>query len=214
MKPRASQVSVSPSGLAIVTTTDVQAALAELDAALDAVTGGLSADVIPFTPTGTIAATNVQDAIVEAASEAGGVGGGGTTVEINYLRMLAYTIVSGSWPSQWTDGSTAYAGYADAGTGTQERVIDLGAEVPITDIVWTLFWGDARIYNGVKVDVSDDGSSWTNVRASGTYDPDSTGLVVTVDGTWRYVRIHSEGSDLFANNEWVEVVVKGTIQVG
>lgn len=172
------------------------------------------ASQIAFTPAGTIAATNLQDATEEVASEAGGGGGGGTPVEVNLLRMLAYSIPSGSWSANWTDGNTALANYADAGTGTQERIIDLGAEVPITDVVWTFYYGDSRIYQGVKVDVSHDGTSWTNVRASGTYDPDSSGLVVAVDGTWRYVRIHSEGSNLYSNNEWVEIVVKSTVNLG
>ena len=47
------------------------------------------ASAVSFTPTGTIAATNVQDAIVEAASEGGG--GGGTTLKSASAALSAHT---------------------------------------------------------------------------------------------------------------------------
>lgn len=50
MKPRAGQISVNPSGLAVITTDDVQAALEELDAAVDSVSGGSYTD--PLTTKG------------------------------------------------------------------------------------------------------------------------------------------------------------------
>lgn len=74
MKPRAGQISVNPAGLLIVTTTDVQAALGELDEAVGTPTA--AADVA-FTPTGSIAATDVQAALEEVAAEAAAGAGAG-----------------------------------------------------------------------------------------------------------------------------------------
>lgn len=57
------------------TATDVQGVLEELDNAITAV-GTPNADDIPFTPAGSISATDVQAAIEEVAAEAGSGGGG------------------------------------------------------------------------------------------------------------------------------------------
>lgn len=112
MKPRAAQVSINPSGLAIVTTGDVQAALAELDAAVDALTpwtGGTptAADIV-FTPAGTIAATTVQAAIEEAAAEGGGSGSAVTWTKLLVADPMAdltgWTSRSGTWAAGGTYG--------------------------------------------------------------------------------------------------------------
>lgn len=145
----------------------------------------------------------------------GGSGGGaGEPLTVNLLRLLDFTISGGSWQGAWTDGNTNFANYQDAGSGTQQRTIDLGAQVGITDLRWIFYYGDARIYQGVLVEVSTDGTTWTTVRASAPYTPTSTGLVVAINGIYRYVRIRSQGSDLYTNNEWVEVAVLGALGGG
>jgi hypothetical protein len=66
-----------------------------------------AATAISFTPTGTIAATNVQAAIAEVASEAGG-GGGGGAVDINSLWIDRLPVSPAVRPNR-----TAYADFSN-----------------------------------------------------------------------------------------------------
>lgn len=71
--------------------------------------GAHDASAISFTPAGTIAATNVQAAIEEVATEGGGGGGGGAPTDAQYVTLAAN------------------------GTLTDERVLTPGIGLDLTD---------------------------------------------------------------------------------
>lgn len=106
MKVRGTQVSVNPSGLAVVTGTDVQAALAELDAAVDGIGGGSYTDeqVRDVIAAALVAGSNVTitpndgaDTITIAA--AGGGGGGGGSGAPVYWWVNTSSTSSGAVPA-------------------------------------------------------------------------------------------------------------------
>lgn len=179
-------------------------------------TGGYSdADAVAAVAAALVEGTDIQITVgggtITITSTASGGGGGGTLL-VNLLRLINYTTSGGGWSSNWTDGNLDTNNYADAGGGTQERVVDLGQQIVIDSIRWWFYYGDARIYQDVEVAVSPDNSTWTVLRAQATYDPDADGLEVAGDGDpYRYVRFHSEGSDSYPNNEWVELQVLALI---
>lgn len=89
-------------------------------------TAGLTASAVPFTPTGTIASTNVQAAIAEVASEAGGAPTDATYVTLSSNGTLSAEAVLGTAvvmagttaarPAAGTAGRVYFATDDDGGT--------------------------------------------------------------------------------------------------
>jgi phage minor structural protein len=94
-----------------------------------------------------------------------------------------YSLSNGS---RITDGDTNSANYASGGNGVNQYVqIDLGAVYEDIDYiqVWH-YYSDGRTYNGTKVEVSADGTTWTTVfdsAVSGTYKETTDGLIVPIN---------------------------------
>lgn len=141
--------------------------------------------------------------------------GGGTVINVLAVLDTLITSPTGAFiDGRWFDRNRDYNNWANANSGTQELVIDLGREVVMDKIRWVLFWGDTRTYANVAVYASHDGSTWTTLRSPATYQPSLDGidgLVLTSPGTWRYLKFHSEGNSVNSNNEWVEFGVYASL---
>lgn len=104
-----------------ISSTNVQDAIEEVDAAFSSIT----AATVSFTPTGTVTATNVQDAIVQAS--AGGGGGTAASVSFTPAQGIAATNVQAALEEVKTDLSassgTTTIGYTRGGAGSITRTL-------------------------------------------------------------------------------------------
>jgi hypothetical protein len=96
---------------------------AELDAHTGDTSDAHDASAVSFTPTGTIAATNVQDAIAEVASEGGGGGGGtfsGAIVSNSGTQSIPNTAFT---PLLFNTETVDTDGYHDNSTNTDRLTV-------------------------------------------------------------------------------------------
>lgn len=101
-----------------ISSTNVQDAIEEVDAAFSSIT----AATVSFTPTGTVTATNVQDAIVQASA-----GGTAASVSFTPAQGIAATNVQAALEEVKTDLSassgTTTIGYTRGGVGAVTRTL-------------------------------------------------------------------------------------------
>lgn len=110
--------------------------------------------------------------------------------------------------ASWFNGNTATGDYTSIGSGTVNLVCDFGATPPlITKLRLWMYYGDSRTYTNVKVSVSNDGTTWTDIYGPTTTNFFTAGGYVEITNAtaYRYWRIHSEGSSVNSNNELVEL---------
>jgi uncharacterized protein YjdB len=130
-----------------------------------------------------------------------------------------------------TDGGTGTDKYANiTNPGLQWVQVDLGATKSINEINLWHYFGSARSYKDVIVQISDDPTFATNVktvynndrdnsakREAGTdyeYTETSAGLNIAFNTTkGRYVRFYSNGSNMNGYNHYVEIEIYGELPV-
>jgi hypothetical protein len=183
-------VSVNPSGLAVVTTTNVQDALAELDAAVGGASGYTDEQVRDVVAAFLVQGSNITltnndpgDSLTIASSG----GGGGSTIPYNRIHGKAYTLsaapnasypdadtglgfdgvdwsanklTDGNWGGVYTSGQNI--GY-NTGT-TVAATFDLGSAATVGLMIARGRSGIGSVYRPVsfKVEHSDDGSTWSS----------------------------------------------------
>lgn len=136
MKIRGAQVSVNPSGLAIVTGTDVQAALADLDAAVDAVTAGSYTDeqVRDVIAAALVAGSNVTLTVNDPGNtitiSATGTGGGDVDGDISTVQMRRGT--TAAWAA-----SNPVLDAGEPGMDTDTGEFKIGDGVAAWDALWS-----------------------------------------------------------------------------
>lgn len=130
---------------------------------------------------------------IRAWSAGSNVNSGNHWVEIqamagNINRALGRPVTASTTTttlSRVTDGIISSGAYASVGSGTQWVRIDLGAVYEDIDYIqfWT-YWSDARQYNNVKIEISENGSTWTTLfdtSLTGEYKSTSDGVTVLVN---------------------------------
>jgi hypothetical protein len=162
MKPRAGQVSVDPSGLVVVTTTNVQAALAELDAAVGS---------------GSYSDEQARDAIGAALVEGAGID---ITVD-----DTANTITVASTITQYTDENArdAIGAALVAGTDIDITVDDTANTITVSSTATG--GGSSETYEDVVTALTGKVHRWMFDEASGATVADSiSSLNLTLSGTY------------------------------
>jgi uncharacterized lipoprotein YddW (UPF0748 family) len=128
-----------------------------------------------------------------------------------------------------TDGNISADNYADSSTGTglQWVQLDLGSSCSISSVKLWHYFGDAREYHDVVIQLSDDpafikgvttvfnndtdGSAGLGAATDSEYAETSSGKFVTFSPvTARYARFWSNGSTLNKYNHYSEIEVYGT----
>lgn len=202
-----------------------------VEGALDTVGNWVATD-IPFTPTGTVAASNVQAAIAEIAAEA--AGGGGLTQE-EIVDLVHDSIVAGTNVTVTKDDGADTLTIASTGGGkTDEELRDFirdllveGTNITITedDVGNTLTidaagggGGGGAGYQLATVVVTKSGSTYTATcqntahGTSGVISQSTTGATVlqaAIDHVSNYVgNTGHQGGDLFIDAPVVSVATK------
>ncbi len=113
---------------------------------------------------------------------------------------------SPTWPlSNITDGSTDSNVYTSLDSGTVVQV-DLGDVYAIDQIKVWHYYLDGRTYYNPKLEVSDDGISWTVIYEGDSYQETSVGKTHSFAPTLvRYIRDSVTGSTSNAGKHWVEI---------
>lgn len=144
---------------------------------------------------------------------AGGVEAYGA--EINMLRFVSSTAtVNGVAFASWTSMIDGVKGlsYVNLGVGQTILLIDM-SQVLLVSKVRTYFYPDNRVYNGLKIEISQDGTTWTVIRAAANAQWPSQGSYIeaapVAQTPTRYIRQTTQGSALNANNEMIEIEVFG-----
>jgi len=126
-----------------------------------------------------------------------------------------------------TDGNATSTNYYTDITDTylQWVQVDLGATKNINEINLWHYFGDARAYHNVRVQISEDPTFTNGVitvynnnrNASGTdyeYAETSKGLNIAFDAVkGRYVRFYSSGSTANSSNHYVEIEIYGELPI-
>ena len=105
----------------------------------------------------------------------------GTNIALNKVPTLfAGTVQAANPITVITDGNTATATAYGVNPGLSCIQIDLGAIYDIASIIVWHYYGDSRIYNATKTQVSTDNTTYTNIfdsSVSGTYVETEAGKV-------------------------------------
>jgi hypothetical protein len=129
--------------------------------------------------------------------------------ETVFLRNWALTPVK---PSSYTSSSgtitnvanlsTSTESSAQFGAGSQWIMADIGSVVTLGRVEVKLYGTDGRVYNDVRVEVSQDGTSWTTIKSIGTVWAVNQPLSIEmVSGRLaRYVRVWCNGSSESTSN--------------
>ena len=150
---------------------------------------------------------------VPGAASGGGGGGGGGVWSVNLSRLIdiSWSVNNTTFDKNPSGLFSIFNGnknandYIALGTGVKDVYLDLRAEGSL-DLLRLYMYPDSRVYRQVGLSVSKDLITWDTVFAPQDV---SFGTIKYIEasvpaGTWRYIRIHSEGSTLNNNNEPVE----------
>lgn len=128
--------------------------------------GTLDAASVSFAPTGTISATNVQDALAEVAAEAGGGGGGGSN-DIVSIKQAPYSAVGDGV----TDDSAAFT--AAEASALKRFFLPEGTYIVNGVTLTKFYWGNGKILlNGVSFS----GHNSANITTDPNFNTTSTTL--------------------------------------
>jgi uncharacterized protein YjdB len=193
--------------------------------------------VATVSSTGLVTAVRAGTATITVKTEDGGYSAKSivtvtdTAVSVNLALGGLFTASSTDFKDLGlvTDGDKNTANFADSysNTGLQWVQIDLGASYSINDIKLWHYFGDARKYHDVVVQLSNDPAFATGVttlfnndadnsagRGAGTdseYAETSSGDNITVNNVnARYARFYSNGSTANKWNHYVEIEIYGS----
>lgn len=91
---------------------------------------------------------------------------------------------------------------AQFGSGQQWIMADLGSVYNLGAVNISQYMADGRTFNGVRIEISSDGSSWLEVKGSGPVWAVPGGITVHIASGYlaRYIRVWCNGSDVDSNN--------------
>lgn len=98
--------------------------------------------------------------------------------------------------------------YVNLGSGTQDVVLDFGANITVAEIKLWMYY-DGRTFRNVAVYGSTDNSNWDTLRSPADWQAVAGGLTVTVSpaASYRYIKCYSEGNITWNSNEYTEIMV-------
>lgn len=111
--------------------------------------------------------------------------------------------------SRVTNGDKNTANFYDAGGGAHSVTIDLQTVYTLERVTLYHYYGDSRIYNGTKTEISQDGITWKTIydnAVSGKYTETSSGKTIYFSPQpVRYIRDSANGSNINTYSHWVEI---------
>lgn len=103
---------------------------------------------------------------------------------------------------------TTNSGYVNLGSGTQDVILDFGANITVGEIKLWMYY-DGREFRNVAVYGSTDNSNWVTLRSPANWVAVADGLTITVSpaASYRYIKFYSEGNVQWNSNEYNEIMV-------
>lgn len=126
-----------------------------------------------------------------------------------YTSSTTLSSNGGSVDTYMKDGYTHdTARYVTFGNGAQWIQVDIGSVMNIGAVQAVLYFGDGRVYNGVKLDLSADGVSWFTIKSSGNVWGTGEGIWAHIPAGYlaRYVRLYSNGNSINVGNHLVKLI--------